>query len=227
MLQVQQRTPVGGPAFIRLLARLANTAVSSPSQSLTDGLSQWFDWKHALALSTALDGRPTAVEGDAPVPEIEAAECARVRGALVDAIRDDPTLAAAGVEKPDRRPTDNAPADFTPFRQCYLARQRAMQAATGRLRGRLRDALAHTSLDMAHLAEVDAVMELALSAREHALLAKVPDLFARRFEHLREASPASRGWLDTLRRDMQGVLLAELEVRFQPVEALLAALRTH
>jgi hypothetical protein len=32
--------------------------------------------------------------------------------------------------------------------------------------------------------------------------------------------------LDAFRRDVQSVLLAELEVRFQPVEALLAALRT-
>jgi hypothetical protein len=32
-------------------------------------------------------------------------------------------------------------------------------------------------------------------------------------------------WLDVFRKDMQSVLLAELEVRFQPVEGLLAALR--
>ncbi|MEW9583564.1 DUF3348 domain-containing protein [Paraburkholderia sp. DGU8] len=33
-------------------------------------------------------------------------------------------------------------------------------------------------------------------------------------------------WLDVFRKDMQSVLLAELEVRFQPVEGLLVALRT-
>jgi hypothetical protein len=33
-------------------------------------------------------------------------------------------------------------------------------------------------------------------------------------------------WLNVFRKDMQSVLLAELEVRFQPVEGLLAALRT-
>ena len=32
-------------------------------------------------------------------------------------------------------------------------------------------------------------------------------------------------WLDVFRKDMQSVLLAELDVRFQPVEGLLAALR--
>ncbi|KAE8755722.1 DUF3348 family protein, partial [Paraburkholderia madseniana] len=33
-------------------------------------------------------------------------------------------------------------------------------------------------------------------------------------------------WLNTFRKDMQSVLLAELDVRLQPVEGLLAALRT-
>lgn len=44
------------------------------------------------------------------------------------------------------------------------------------------------------------------------------------------AKPAAPGaqnaWLAGFRKDMQSVLLAELEIRFQPVEGLLAALRT-
>ena len=32
-------------------------------------------------------------------------------------------------------------------------------------------------------------------------------------------------WLDVFRKDMRSVLLAELDVRLQPVEGLLAALR--
>jgi len=36
----------------------------------------------------------------------------------------------------------------------------------------------------------------------------------------------ARAWLDTFRADMRAVLLAELDVRLQPVEGLLAALRT-
>ncbi|MEC5404404.1 DUF3348 domain-containing protein [Paraburkholderia sp. MPAMCS5] len=41
------------------------------------------------------------------------------------------------------------------------------------------------------------------------------------------AQPSASGaWLDVFRKDMQSVLLAELDVRLQPVEGLLAALRT-
>ncbi len=43
-----------------------------------------------------------------------------------------------------------------------------------------------------------------------------------------QAAPAATpgAWLDTFRADMRSVLLAELDVRLQPVEGLLAALRT-
>ncbi|NVJ12466.1 DUF3348 family protein, partial [Myxococcus sp. AM001] len=41
-----------------------------------------------------------------------------------------------------------------------------------------------------------------------------------------QATPStSRAWLDAFRKDMQSVLLAELDVRFQPIDGLLAALR--
>jgi hypothetical protein len=78
---------------------------------------------------------------------------------------------------------------------------------------------------LARLAEVDAVMEVALTSREHTLLAKVPELLAQRFARLHAGGQPH--WLDAFRRDMQSVLLAELDLRFQPVDALLAALHTH
>jgi hypothetical protein len=34
-------------------------------------------------------------------------------------------------------------------------------------------------------------------------------------------------WLDAFRKDMRSVLLAELDIRFQPVEGLLSALRAN
>jgi hypothetical protein len=91
------------------------------------------------------------------------------------------------------------------------------------------------------LAMVDAVMEQALGARERSLLASVPAILAGHFERLRRAEHIALAdaeasgdtatmtpgaWLVTFRKDMQSVLLAELDLRFQPVEGLLAALRT-
>jgi hypothetical protein len=42
----------------------------------------------------------------------------------------------------------------------------------------------------------------------------------------RAQAVAPGAWLDAFRKDMQSVLLAELDIRLQPVEGLLAALRT-
>ncbi|WP_287814619.1 DUF3348 family protein, partial [Achromobacter sp.] len=39
-------------------------------------------------------------------------------------------------------------------------------------------------------------------------------------------APTPGAWLETFRKDMRSVLLAELDVRLQPVEGLLATLRT-
>ncbi|WP_329741873.1 DUF3348 domain-containing protein [Dyella sp. A6] len=217
MAQARPQAAVRGPTFIRLLARLARADVAPPGATLPDHLGQWLDWKHALALSSALDGRPDVADMAVDATDELHAECAQARATLTHAIQHDPQL-AAGAHVPDEP-------DFGPFRQACLARQRAMQASIGRLRGRLRDALARGSVDAARLAEVDAVMEAALTPREHRLLEQVPALLEQRYERLRVAQQTP--WLDGFRRDMQSVLLAELDVRFQPVNALLAALRTH
>jgi hypothetical protein len=227
MVQALPRPTVRGPTFIRLLARLTDADVPASRQSLPDRLSQWLDWKHALALSTALDGRPSPDGLAAGSVGEEESECARLRASLAQAIADDPLLAEAGAGEAV------ADADFAAFRQRYLHLQRRMQSATGHLRGRLREMLARQSVELARLAEVDSVMELSLSPREQMLLAAVPALLGERFERLRRGAQADTGeeaesaaWLDVFRKDMQSVLLAELDVRFQPVEGLLAALRT-
>lgn len=216
MAQAVPRPALRGPTLIRLLARLADLDVAASGASLPERLGQWLDWKQALALADALDQRPPPPQPANASPQPLQAECARARQMLVQAINEDPLRDVARA--------DDTP-DYLAVRQCYLAHQRAMQASAGRLRGRLRDALAQLDADRARLAELDAVMEAALTPREHALLAKVPALLAPRFERLR-ATHAAPGWLDGFRRELRGLLLAELAVRFQPIDALLAALPT-
>lgn len=225
MAKTAQRTPVPGPAFIRLLARLAESNLSSTGPALSDRLSEWVDWTRAVTLSKALDGRlPPAVEG----PDFDAdedAECQRIRAALEATIVQEPEPTGRARRSADGDMAE-ATIEYTVFRERYVTLQRSMLAATSRLRGRLRDMLTRTSPEMARLAEVDALMEQTLSAREHSLLAKVPVLLGVHFERLRDAG-SDDAWLEVFRRDMQSLLLAELDVRFQPIEGLLAALRTH
>ena len=180
-------------------------------------------------------------------------ECHRVRAALAQAIANDSVLAPAkpaGFARlgrssiPAHAPRHNDvvedAADYTLFRQCYLSFQQSMETSIGNLRRRLRATLAARSSAMSRLAMVDAAMERALGAREQQLLSSAPIALRGHFERLRaaasEQSAQAEGegcpsavkpgaWLDVFRKDMQSVLLAELDIRFQPIEGLLAALR--
>lgn len=246
MVQAPQRTAFSGPTLIRLLARLTDIDVAESRQSLSDRLSQWLGWTDAIALSTALSGNPpAAAAGTRANGHAEENECARVRASLANAIAGDSAFAAARRRGSAQASLQEAPVDaavdYAVFRQRYLSMQQAMETGIGNLRGRLRGMLATRTPGMARLAAVDAVMERALSAREQTLLGAVPGLLGGHFERLRQAgletladaqacgdatTVAPNAWLDVFRKDMQSVLLAELEVRFQPVEGLLAALRT-
>ncbi|WP_222563926.1 DUF3348 domain-containing protein [Novilysobacter antarcticus] len=240
MAKAPQRTPTQGPAFIRLLASLTSAPLAATNTSLSEHLSEWLDWTRAVALSKALDGRLAAHDVAPPAFASNAhEECQRVRTALVVAIHaiadpaHTPARSAASASRDD--PLDAF--EFTPFRERYRDLQQSMQAEVGRLRGHLRDLLADTSADMARLAEVDSVMEITLTPREHALLGSVPTLLGQHFDRLRDSADASQDalslphapehapWLERFGQDVRDVALAELDIRFQPVEGLLSALR--
>ena len=222
------------PTLIRLLAQLAEADVPESNQAFTEGLSQWLGWTDAISLSAALDARPATTTGAAAGRPLSASaaerEFIRVRTGLVNAAAED----FAGPVDPE--------ADLPTLLRRYTARQQAMESSIGALRRRLREALAGGSPSMVRLAAVDAVMDPVLGVQERALLSIVPPRLGKHFERLRaahqvppsqapEAPDASdtglrpAGWLGVFYKDMQAVLLAELELRLQPAEGLLEALR--
>ena len=232
MVQVSRRTGFTGSALTRLLAQLSDIDVPESRQALADRLSQWFSWTDAISLSAALDSDlGVAVSGvRASEGAEEAQECARLKAALAKGNAD------GGVASVLPGAND----DFPPYRRRYFARQQAMETAIEPLRARLRARLATRSPELARLAAVDAILEQVVGARERSLLATVPTLLEKHFKRLREAHQAAQdanpdnpqppataaaGWLDVFGRDMQSVLRAELDIRMQPVEGLLEALR--
>ncbi|WP_066738701.1 DUF3348 domain-containing protein [Cupriavidus sp. D384] len=230
MMQVPQRTGLSGPKLLRLLARLTDANASGAAQSLSAVMSRWLGWTDAIALSAALNGNPPEVASGAPAragsgrpAAIGDAAGAHVRAMLTAAI----TGQAASADNRRRMPArpaaqDPAEADFAVHRQRYVALQQQMEHEIAGLRARLRTALATRTAQAGRLAMLDTVMEQVLGPREQAVLAAVPGMLEPHFTRLRGAEGA---WLNEFRRDMQSVLLAELEIRFQPVDALLAALR--
>jgi Protein of unknown function (DUF3348) len=225
------RTGFNSSRLIRLLAQLNVVDVvdvADSKQTFAGRLSLWLDWTDAISLSAVLDGAggPMSPRSGAP-PAGRAAveETARVRAALVKAIHADPafTPGQAAVKPP---PTTGATlpevADFSACRRAYGAHQRAMAAHIGALRANVRAALAGLSPALGRLAALDAAMDNALGARERQLLATVPALLERHFRRAGQ-SPAPQGWLASCCKDMRTVLLAELEVRLQPVEGMIEA----
>lgn len=234
-MDIATRVPVAGPTFIRLLARIVEVDGQPSGLAPSQRLGQWIDWTRAVNLSRALD-RPLDAPPLAPRGHDPADEVAQARRALELQIGD-----REAWDRAMPHAAADADAGFDDSRKRYIAIQHAIQAATGRLRGSLRDRLAQGGAAQARLAELDAVMEVVASPREHRLLAAVPGLLAERHLHLhRQASagrdahdlltqtpPAAEAWPHVLRQDMQALLLAELDVRFMPIEGLLAALRAH
>ena len=234
-------TGLGGPPLVRLLARLAKIEVQESTQALPERLSQWLGWSDAIALASALKGGKRVTAQAAPDSELS---CAEVRAELTQAILEDELLVIRPPTKSRmqarRAVVRNEDPDYVLYRQCYLALQQRMETAIGALRTQLRTRLAAAGTpDRVKLASVDAVMEQALAEKEYSLFLSVPTRLEAWFTQLRkdaQAEPASedeaqrptpenRSWLDVFRKDMQRVLLAELDVRMQPVEGLQAALQ--
>lgn len=247
MAQRPDRTPLTGSTLVRLLAGLIDPQqrVRDSRMSFADALNQWTGWTESIALSKALDrplaaAAPPADPGDAPGRLGECvAEHGRVRALLAQSI-------AREVEAAGRGPLD-AGMGFAPFRHCLQSRQQAMEIAIAPLRERVRAALAECGGEAGRLAAVDAVMAEVLAAQERRLLATLAPMLGRHFERLcappaepsaetpqpvddaaaQPTAPAPEARRDWFRLDLQAVLLAELELRLQPVQGLLAALRQH
>jgi hypothetical protein len=89
------------------------------------------------------------------------------------------------------------------------------------LRDPVRKAMCRVSPRLRQLAVVDAAFEQVLGRREQALLPTVHALLKRRFEQLR----GQEGGLESFARQWRETLLAELELRLEPVAGLVDAVR--
>lgn len=228
------RLGLGSPALVRLLVGLTDAAVSAPTQPLAERLGQWLGWADAIALSGALNGAAPAVAAGAVAEEgAGQGEYALLSASLrdaIEAINAPPTRRQGPWGGAHTGKSAAAPVDYPSYRQRYVAQQQKMETRIAELRARLRAMLASRTPEMARLALVDAAMEQALAPREQTLLLNVPALLEQHFNALKQAAesqetPTSQAWLNVFRKDMQSVLLAELDLRLQPIEGLLEALR--
>ena len=222
-----------------------------PQQAFAERLGEWMDFSDAIALHSAHQvgaaGQSAVPSGSPSVAsaakaDIEA-DFARLRTRLVNSINRS-CLPDAGETRiklptPKAGATLETAADFEPYYRFYVAHQRDMEGGVRPLRGKVQQVLASGSPALRQLAALDAALDEILGVRERQLLATLPALLERRFGQLlkshQAALPASGpadeasqwvqpdGWLTGFGKELQGALLAELDVRLQPIVGLIEA----
>ncbi len=138
-------------------------------------------------------------------------------------------------------PLDPA-AEFAMLHQRYVEQQRRMEMSVDALRSHARERLSVASPELAQLAVLDGVVDQMLGGREQHLLSTVPAFLKKRFDALRRQAVAEEAakaetlldgetgassppaWLSQLTAEFEQALLAELDLRLQPVAGMAEAL---
>ena len=129
---------------------------------------------------------------------------------------------------------------FDPYQRFYVAQQTEMAMGLQSLRRRIRSSLSGSSVELHQLAELDEVMDDNLAAHTRKLFNVIPKLLEQRFtfllaQHSKNDNKDNQGdellqwlepngWLTLFYHDMREMLLAEFDVRLQPILGLLEAL---
>ena len=220
-------------------------AAQGPSMDFAERLSLWVGPVEAIALQATLQSlRQVNAPQAGPHVQRHSLEddIARVRATLAQAIAQDPLPPpAAGAD----RAKDAA---WPTYLQRHMDLQRRMDRLIDPLRDHVRQALSRTSARLRQLAALDTVLAQTLAVRQERLLPTPPSLLQRRYEQLRQAHlqawkaraadagadaaalddpthwRVSGAWLHRFEQDWRQALLAEVDLRLEPVRGLAEAL---
>jgi hypothetical protein len=209
------RSTFGTSRLVRLLGEWTPVEPEAGGMDFAERLSLSLDAFDAIRLQSAQQAiramhvAPVTKPSAARRQDL-AADLKGAHGTLARAIAQDP-VALAGL----------APEEVTyaVFRERHADLQRQMDLLVKPLRDHVRQALARTSPRLRQLAALDAVLEEMLAPREQALLPATATLLRRRFEQLR-----AEGRPQHFINDWRQALLAELDLRLEPVAGMIDAL---
>lgn len=232
-----QSAPVDS-RLVQLLTSLDSKAASGSHACFAERLGRLFDLSDTIALDGAIKTTPKGpfAQGEDAAERLQA-DLLKTRNTLLEHLgRSFAGEKAASVIALPALNTD-APADKRPtfgaYERFYQAHQRQLIAGIANLRLRARRIVAGHSEPMAQLAELDAVFENSLGAYVRQCFGALPGFLEKRYRTLWETRDpfhtpedwlGQHGWLAQFRRELQMLLLAELEARQEPVLALLDAL---
>lgn len=217
-------------------------------QDVAQQLSQWLRAVDAIQLSRALhaiESMPSETERFGPAVDMRALDAVfqSAKADVMALITAHIAPARATRGRAHHTPVDDsylhAPEDFAAPIQRYLGQQKQMDVKLAALRAQMRQQLSRGTPALRQLAALDGVMERMLGAHEQRIWASLPGYLERRMAHRRQqhqqalqtsgpddAPQHSRqpgGWLCEFEQDSQALLLAEMQVRLQPIMGLLEA----
>ncbi len=242
MTQALSTPASAGTPLVRLLARLAAIDANLPLQHFSARVARFLDMPDSITLA-GVHGRLRRSAHNQPSEVVEAStETAEAlfrhtRATLIDGVRrsfENPgtgsgpifPLRPGDTEEPRRSPgfasdqTTTGVPGFSPYLRFYLAHQREFEFRISALHAEVRQAVASVSPAHARLSMLDEALTALLQAPARKFLALVPGLLARRFLAVQAEGP---DWFTTFAREMEEILLAELDVRLLPTRGLLEA----
>ena len=247
--QYSPPTSFNSSSLVRLLASLDVVPAAASTQTFAEKLSHWVAWTDAISLSGALGAAASAdaeVLPIGPLARVDSvvAQMQRLRKELTDSVAKDTILsganwgksrpAAAGPGAADNK--DAAEFDFAAYRRSFSAHQRTMEERIAALRVAVRAVASEQSAALGQLAALDAAMDRALGAHQRRVMANLPLMLEKRSKAVQQplqSKPLVKGDKPTSApikppagygQTLQAVLLAEMEVRLQPVEGMIDAL---
>lgn len=246
--------PVTSSRLQRVLLELAVVDGELSQIQFADKLGELISLSDAIVLAESLRGlkkRPfAAAENTDNANTVFLQARAEMLGFIVNSFVLEGDEAPAGgvssfiLPRPNRDTLDDPNAGFVAYQRFYSLHQSEMDHRVVTLRRQLQHIMAGRTPELAQLAALDSSMADTMADFSRRAFAGIPHLLAKRFyslnqqyrqERLNDGATSSvvddaslwlkkDGWLDRFIREMQAVLLAELELRLMPVIGMLEAL---
>lgn len=212
------RSDFDSSRLVNLLGEWSPSEAELSGIDFVERLSLWVNAFDAIGLQAAHQSIK-AIRTPAPRKARDAR--AATPQSLEEALHQVRTVLAGTIAQ-DALQVGEGDAPYTPYRQRHLELQRRMEQMIGPLRGHVREVLSCASARLRQLAALDAVLEQMIAPREQLLMARTVFHLERRFGQLRLAGDGD--WLHAFGCDWRRALLAELDLRLEPVTGLVEAM---
>jgi len=232
--------------LVRLLSGMSDSKFSDGDYNLAEQLGRIINLSDSISLSRELNSLPRQMsqssEFNAEAVQLDVLESReKMMRTIINSFVDEPS--SSGIQLPSVSTGTKAEAlkTYEPYQRFYSMHQAEMAGGVQALRLRVRAAISGFSLELYQLAELDRIINDSISAHNGKLFNLTPKLLQRRFTELLDVHQRAQGeadstepsdwlraggWLAEFYKDVQELLLAELDVRLQAVLGLLEALNS-